>query len=336
MPHAITVRPFETTDLAEAAAFVAARHRSSRKRFPILPVRFENPDACHELLQSVASFASGFAAEADGNLVGFLFGIQNMPAPTSTSARFGPERGSMIFAHGHAVRPGTLPGPVYNVLFAPFAEECLRDGIFDHFAHVPAGDRELDEAWANLGFGRANAVAARSTAPLATPAPARDIRQATLDDLDVVCAIGEAGDAYHSGPPMFTPFTGRITAEAGREGMRASLADERQALFLGSVGGVPAGILRVEGPKGSPLFVPEDACYIGDTAVLPEARASGLGSAMLDAALAWSRGQGFAAVTLHYLTANPLSSTFWTGHGFEPVMYHLRRRLDERIAWARP
>jgi GNAT superfamily N-acetyltransferase len=70
--------------------------------------------------------------------------------------------------------------------------------------------------------------------------------------------------------------------------------------------------------------------------VLAEARGTGLGGALLEEALAWARSQEFAAVTLHYQTANPLSSAFWTGHGFKPVMYHLRRRLDERIAWARP
>lgn len=336
MPRAISVRPFEKSHIPAAAAYLGARHRAGRQRFPLLPERFGDDDACGELLGSIARFANGYAAEVDGRLVGFLFGMPNMPAPTSTSARFGPERGSMMFAHGHAVAPEVAPGPVYNALFGAFAEDSIRDGIFDHFVHVPAGGRELEEAWVDLGFGRANAVGARDTSPLAIPPATREIRRATLADLDAVCSIGDAGDAYHSGPPIFTPYAGKETAEAGREGMRASLADENQAIFLRSVHGQPAGILRIEPPKGSPLFVPDNACYIGDTAVLAEARGTGLGAALLEAALAWARSQDFAAVTLHYQTANPLSSAFWTGHGFQPVMYHMRRRLDERIAWARP
>ncbi len=336
MPNQFTVRPFQATDLNWSALQLAARHRANRRRFPILPARFEEPPACHELLQSVTSFASGFAAELEGEPAGFLFGIPNMPAPTSTSARFGPERGSMIFAHGHAAAEGVDPRLLYNTLFAAFAEHFTRFGVFDHFAHVPSGDPALDSAWMDLGFGRANAVGIRDTSPLpVTPAP-REVRRATVDDLDDVCAIGEAGDAYHAGTPMFTPWLGRDTAEAGRDGMRKSLADEKQAIFLGMVNRRPAGILRLEPPKGSPLFIPDDACYIGDTAVLPGARGSGLGAALLDAALAWARAEGYRAATLHYLTANPLSSTFWTSHGFQPVMYHLRRRLDERIAWAQP
>ena len=336
MPRSISVRPFEQSDISAAAGYLAARHRAGRTRFPLLPGRFENEDACNELLRSVTRFARGYAAQADGTLAGFLFGIQNLPAPTSTSARFGPERGSMMFAHGHAVAPESDPGPIYNAVFAAFAVDSLRDGIFDHSAHVPSGDRVVEQAWVDLGFGRATAVAARDTSPLAAPPAMRDVRRATLADLDVVCAIGDAGDAYHSGPPMFNPYAGKETAEAGREDMRASLADETQAIFIGFVDGEPAGILRVEPPKGSPLFVPDNACYIGDTAVLAEARGTGLGGALLEEALAWARSQHFAAVTLHYQTANPLSSAFWTGHGFKPVMYHLRRRLDERIAWARP
>jgi GNAT superfamily N-acetyltransferase len=61
-----------------------------------------------------------------------------------------------------------------------------------------------------------------------------------------------------------------------------------------------------------------------------------VGAALVDAALAWAREHGHRAATLHYATANALSSSFWRGIGFEPAMWHLRRRLDERITWAQP
>lgn len=57
---------------------------------------------------------------------------------------------------------------------------------------------------------------------------------------------------------------------------------------------------------------------------------------MLDAAVGWARERGYPHATLHFVAANPLSSAFWKGHGFTPVMYHLRRHLDERILWAKP
>lgn len=96
------------------------------------------------------------------------------------------------------------------------------------------------------------------------------------------------------------------------------------------------GLLWIQPPKGSPLFTPDDSCYIGDTAVLPGERGGGVGTAVLSSALSWARDRGYAHATLHFATANPVSSSFWQGHGFQPVMFHLRRRLDERIAWAQP
>jgi len=240
-----------------------------------------------------------------------------------------------MFAPGHAVAPGPPPYPIYNALFAALAETYMPDGIFDHIAHVPAGDPRLDEAWANLGFGRNAAVAARTTEPVSNSSTA-DVRIATPDEVDTVYRIAASGNAFHARAPMFTPYVEPNTDAEVRAAYRKALADEGQALFLGYAEGSPAGLLWVEPPKGSPLFIPDDACYIGDTAVLPGARHVGLGTAILQRALAWARERGYRHATLHFATANPVTTEFWQRNGFTPVMYHLRRRLDERIAWAQP
>ncbi len=337
MPVQYTVRPFEPGDVEQAAAFLAARHRAGRQRFPILPAKYETADACADIVRSTMSFAMGLSAlDGAGELAGFLFAIKNIPAPNSGSARFAAVRGSMMLAHGHAVAPGLAPFPVYNALFGALADAYLADGIFDHTAHVPAGDPELDAAWNDLGFGRSTAVGARPTAPLESPASTLDVRIATPDDLDAVYEIAASGNAFHAQPPVFTPYMEPHTADDVRKSFRAALANEAEAIHLALADGKPVGVLWVEGPKGSPLFTPDEACYIGDTAVLPEARGAGAGAAMLEAALAWARERGYRNVTLHYNTANPLSSAFWKGNGFEPVMYHVRRHLDERILWAKP
>jgi GNAT superfamily N-acetyltransferase len=70
--------------------------------------------------------------------------------------------------------------------------------------------------------------------------------------------------------------------------------------------------------------------------VLPEGRGAGIGAALADAAFAWAGEHGYRAVCLHFDTANARSSSFWTGIGFEPVMVHLRRHVDDRILTASP
>jgi GNAT superfamily N-acetyltransferase len=96
------------------------------------------------------------------------------------------------------------------------------------------------------------------------------------------------------------------------------------------------GVLSVGPPIGTPLYVPDGAVYIGATAVVPTERGGGVGAALVDAALDWARDHGHRAACLHFAPANRLSSSFWPGVGFVPVMAHLRRRLDERILTARP
>jgi GNAT superfamily N-acetyltransferase len=331
----LNVRSFAPGDVPPAAELLAARHRANRATYPILPARFEEPSECAEVIRSTMTFADGLVAESEGGMAGFLFGIKNYLAPDSPSARYGPARTSMMFAHGHAAAPGADPYAVYNALFAALAEQYLPSGIFDHTAHVPAGDRALDEAWSSLGFGRALAVAARTTDALPAPASA-EVRPGTPDDLEAVYRIAASGNAFHARPPIFTAYLERDTERTVRESLRKGLSDESEAIFVGYAEREPAGILWVGPPRGSPLFTPDNACYIGDTAVLPGERHSGLGTAMLASALEWARERGYAHATLHFATPNPVSSAFWTGHGFQPVMYHLRRHIDERIAWATP
>jgi hypothetical protein len=39
-------------------------------------------------------------------------------------------------------------------------------------------------------------------------------------------------------------------------------------------------------------------------------------------------------MTLHFAAPNLQGARFWLSSGFVPVEYGLRRRVDERIAWA--
>jgi GNAT superfamily N-acetyltransferase len=96
------------------------------------------------------------------------------------------------------------------------------------------------------------------------------------------------------------------------------------------------GIVSLGPGRGSPLYVPHGAAYIAATAVTPDARRSGAGASLVEAAFAWARDHAHLAVCLHFSTANATSTSFWTGVGFTPVMVHLRRRLDERILTSRP
>ena len=73
------------------------------------------------------------------------------------------------------------------------------------------------------------------------------------------------------------------------------------------------------------VFVPEPQEGQAPTAhvvamwTAPEARGRGLGAAVLDAALAWCRGQGLDDVRLHVTEGNALARALYVGRGFAPT-----------------
>ena len=321
-----------------AAVLLAARHASERQRFPLLPVAYEDPARAEDLVRSTLSFCDGVAAVDDrGDLVGFLTSFDSAPDPTSPMARYAPERSSLHLVHGHAVAGHVDPGPVYAALFGALAARALDRGVVDHVVHVPIGDSATEAAWVALGFGRVNVVAVRDLAPLDRPR-ASDVvvRVATPDELDVVDRLVDEEAVFHAGSPMFRPYRRDDTADAVRAELSTALASDDHAFLIARREGSDVGVVSVGPGLGSPLYVPDGGVYIAATAVLPQARGSGAGATLVDAALAWARDHGHLAACLHFTTANATSTSFWTGIGFTPVMAHMRRRLDERILTSRP
>ena len=107
-------------------------------------------------------------------------------------------------------------------------------------------------------------------------------------------------------------------------------------IFIATTDGGEVGVMSIGPPNGSPQFVPTRAAYIGDTAVAASARRRGVGTALLAALNTWAIARGCDHLALHMAMPNRVSVPFWRGLGFAPVMYHLHRRIDPRITWARP
>jgi GNAT superfamily N-acetyltransferase len=84
----------------------------------------------------------------------------------------------------------------------------------------------------------------------------------------------------------------------------------------------------------SVLALPEKTIYLFQGIVTQDARAGGVGSAILSKGVEWARSKGYDHVALHFATPNVSGAKFWQSSGFVPVEYGMRRRIDERIAWA--
>lgn len=333
----IIARPIADADYAPAAELLAARQRRLRRGHPALSTSFEDPAACEALLRDTTTFSDGVVAEDSGRLLGVLCGFRQLTAPTAGRARFAPPRSAMMLAHGHAVAQDLDAGHVYGALYARLAEGWVAAGILDHTAHVPAGEPSVNEAWADLGFGRGGAFALRdAAAPLPDPPADVEVRIAGVEDLDVVYRLVDEEARFHAGAPIFRPYVSRDVASAVRDELRGTLESPESDIFLASVDGAEAGVMSIGPANGSPHFVPERCAYVGDTAVLPSARRRGVGTALMAALNDWALERGHAHLALHVAMPNRISVPFWRSFGFVEVMHHLHRRIDPRIVWAQP
>ena len=290
------------------------------------------------LVVETLRFADGVASFDDGDqMTGFLTGFEARPDPASPMARYSPARAALMLVHGHAVAAGVDPAPVYADLYGALAERWVDDGLIDHVVHVPLGDRSAEAAWVALGFGRVSNVAVRDLAPTGrSPVAGVDVRLATPDEIDVVQRLVDQEAVFHASSPILRPYLGPSTGDAVRAELVADLAADDHGFLVARLDGADVGVLCVEPGLGSPLYIPDGACYIAATAVLPQTRRAGVGAALVDAAFEWALAHGHLAACLHFATANRTSTSFWTGIGFTPVMAHMRRRLDERILTHRP
>jgi GNAT superfamily N-acetyltransferase len=110
---------------------------------------------------------------------------------------------------------------------------------------------------------------------------------------------------------------------------------DANAHWIGYDGGKPLGMNTFMPPFFlSPMTVPDKTIYLFLGVVTGEARMGGVGSAILSQGVTWAREKGYKHIALHFATPNLSGAKFWQSSGFAPVEYGMRRRVDERIAWA--
>jgi GNAT superfamily N-acetyltransferase len=310
----LTLVDITSVDPSHAAALLAARQRELTAANPCTSTRYTDATAMAELLASSPAERGVGACDGSGRLVGWLGG--------NASGVFGFAR----CVH-HAV-DGSWPDPtgLYGRMYAQLASEWRDAGVTVHDVEVPALPA-IESAWFDLGFGRRTCFAVRATRD--APAPARssgvEVRVGGEEDLDAIArlALGEA--EARNDPPLFAQQPAlRVEdfARAHRDLLRLGAVH-----FLARLDGHDLGLLTLELTSPSPLLTADDAPYIGPTAVDPASRGTGVGRALVDAALRWCREQDLHHVGVSFNPPNLSSRPFWQGCGFRPTGWKLARRL---------
>jgi len=319
--------PFSKAHWDGAAEVLAAAQRANRKREPLLPARYEDAATARAIIEKTCTEASGVAALRDGRVVGFLAAILEVDAM---------ERVAVVLPPGAAIASGEA-GELYREMYAAAAERWVANGYFTHFLHVAACDSQAVRAWFSLGFGRYSLYNWRDLSPVAGPEAEIVIRRVGPEAFDDEWPLRDALRRYNASSPILHPFVRRIGAELERtiEAERAGMADEKNAYFLAYQDDKAVAVMILVPPQPDYMLTPDGSAYLSIAFVDDDARAGGIGAAMVNRGLAWALEQGYQLCTVGYFSPNLVGARFWQGKGFQPLGFCLERRLDERIAWAK-
>lgn len=337
----VSIAPFTADHLDDAAVMLAARHRRDREWNAGLSPEYEHVAATLRLVQELfgEEGANGVVALGDGKVSGYLLATPTLGSPTSTFAGFLHPRSVDILQHGHATTPGR-EADLFPRLYAAVAEQWLREGIVGHYITTPS-HAAASEPWWELGFGQFMTAGLRATVSTGAPAsPAHEdleFRRAIAADEQMVQDASTALFRSFSEPPMFVPFPPETAAERKRL-VSEHLADPGCTFWLALSGDRLLSLLLFVEPTSplwhqSPLEAPARCIYLFFAHTAPEARGAGIGAALVDHALAWSREAGYDACLVHWMSSSR-AARFWRGRGFQPVSHWMRRILDERSIWA--
>jgi len=334
----ITITPFDRDrHIDTAAALLADRHRRDREREPLLPAAFDDAKACRDQIEHAFESAGwyGVIAEAGGEAAGFAIMTPQHIAATHFLASFFPPRGASLGYAAHAAKAG-MEYDAYRAMFSDLADHFVGRGIFEFGLNVAAADRDTREAFESLGFGRTLTCAIRDVGPAARAAAAGiELHQVSAEDAEVIFKLNEELTLHHARSPIFNPYIRE--SDASSHDFQRNLLNEpaANAHWVAYENGRPVGMNTFMQPFFlSLLTVPEKTIYLYQGIVTQDVRAGGVGTAILSKGVEWAREQGYEHVALHFASANLSGAKFWQSSGFRPVEHGMRRRVDERIAWA--
>jgi GNAT superfamily N-acetyltransferase len=316
----IEILPLEEKHLADAAALVCARYRALRQQLPVMPSRYEDPDAILLRLHDLAGHAPGIVAIRKGKLSGFLVAYQ-FPDFRGKPGTYAPE-----WANGAEMDDSRR---IYEALYTGLSAQWVGAGYCTHLLSIMASDAEGIEGWRWLGFGLLAADGVRNLQPVAEPTTGVELRRAGLGDLQQVTTLMGELRQYMAEPPTFLHQEDAIGAEEDKEW----LADPAHAIWL-AYQGMDAVACMVQGPaspRASTLIDDRGTTSIVGAYTRETARNTGIATALLNQVLTWGRGEGYERCAVDWEPMNVLATRFWTRH-FQPLSYALIRHVDERLA----
>jgi hypothetical protein len=314
------IRPFEPSDVADAAQLLARRGNRFLDAFPALEPRLRDPWYCAEtLMRAIADGARG-AVAVDGPVIAYL-----LATPEDEDLR---GRNEWVTPECHAGGAEAL-----RRLYAHLAAEWVSEGRGHHYVQVRGDDTGESELWAHLSFAVESVHALRpiDDIPEAGSAGAT-IRRAGIPDIDAIEPLFDVIAEAHSASPVFSFIDESFYANL-RPGHAELLEDPSVGYFIAEDGDrvLAYAAFYPVGDDHATYFRPVGSVELIVAASLTEARGRGLMRALVCRGLAWSKEQGFGLCITDWRAANLDSSRAWPAMGFTPIGYRMHRTIDPRL-----
>jgi ribosomal protein S18 acetylase RimI-like enzyme len=296
----VEIRPFSDKHLEAAATLLAERHERHLAAEPLLAkdVDFR--------AQVDAQDGAGVVAQRDGEVRAYLIGRTT-------------EEDAVVDLAGCAAAEPELLRDLYAVLAADWGRDR-------HRVYVPATDAALVDVWFRLAFGLQFTYAVREASPVPAVDADVEIRPGTADDLEAVVLLEQAFTEHLRASPSFSGREPR-TDEEGRELWRGTWDDPAFTHFVAARDRRVVGHVLMYRREPGDLRIPANSIDLSLAVTMPDARGSGVGSALAAHALQWAHDEGYAAITVDWRVVNLLASRFFAARGFRPTFYRLYRHI---------
>lgn len=157
------------------------------------------------------------------------------------------------------------------------------------------------------------------------------VRAAGLGDIDRIVELwAELVDFHLEFDPRYARHAG---AEAGfAQWLRETIDDDDRLLLVVEVEGAVVGFTNGELASYPPCFAHRAHGYLDNMTVASGFRRRGLGTALLEAALAWFRAKGVPTVEGRVHLDNAAGMAFWRKTEFRPYMQMIRAQTRRPTA----
>jgi ribosomal protein S18 acetylase RimI-like enzyme len=162
------------------------------------------------------------------------------------------------------------------------------------------------------------------------------IRRAEIDDQEALVGLSPLISRHYNHAPIWTPNPPETFPDR-RENYAKVLADSAVVIWLAFRQDRAVGFQAYfpMNPPDDALHVPGSCLDLNVAATVEEERGHGINRLLTERGLAAARAAGYDWCSVDWRTTNLQAARFWPRRGFREVVYRLRRRIDERIAWAK-